>query len=368
MAFNTCAELIEEFKQGRMVILVDDEDRENEGDLVMAAQTVTPETINFMTRYARGLICMPMSQAYCERLGLWLMVTENREAQRTKFTVSIDAASGISSGISAADRAATILTAVAEGAGPADFVQPGHIFPLQSEPGGVLSRAGHTEASCDLARLAGFGEAAVVVEILNEDGTMARRPQLEVLAAEHGLKIGTIADLIHHRMLHEKTINRICECVLPTRHGDFKLLAYQETVTLSVHFALVRGRIEASRPTLIRVHVQDSLCDLTGSRRDDCGWPVSEALARIASEEHGVVVILRHEEKAEDLLTRIRNYQLQDQGQELPHYDTPEDLRTYGAGAQILLDLGVRKMRLLSAPKRLHGLSGFDLEVTEYVK
>ncbi len=368
MAFNTCAELIEEFQQGRMVILVDDEDRENEGDLVMAAQTVTPEAINFMTRYARGLICMPMSQEYCERLGLWLMVTENREAQRTKFTVSIDAAKGVSSGISAADRAATIRTAVTEGAGPADFVQPGHIFPLQCEPGGVLSRAGHTEASCDLARMAGYSEAAVVVEILNEDGTMARRPQLEVLAEEHGLKIGTIADLIQHRMLHEKTINRISECALPTRHGVFKLLTYQETVTPSVHFALVRGEIEASRPTLIRVHVQDSLCDLTGSLREDCGWPVSDALARIASEEHGVVVILRHEEKAEDLLARIRNYQLQDQGQELPHYDTPEDLRTYGVGAQILLDLGVRKMRLLSAPKRLHGLSGFDLEVTEYVK
>lgn len=350
-----------------MVILVDDEDRENEGDLVMAAQTITAEAINFMTHNARGLICMPMSQERCEQLGLWLMVTENREAQRTKFTISIDAARDISTGISAADRATTIRAAVAEGAGPADFVQPGHIFPLQSEPGGVLSRAGHTEAGCDLARLAGYSEAAVVVEILNEDGSMARRPQLETFAAEHGLKIGTIADIIQYRMMHEKTVNRISECALPTRHGVFRLLAYQETVTHALHFALVHGHIDPTQPTLIRVHVQDSLCDLTDSQRDDCGWPVSAALARIAEEDHGVVVVLRHEEKAEDLLTRIRNYQLQDQGQELPQYDNPGDLRTYGVGAQILLDLGVRKMRLLSAPKRLHSLSGFDLEVVEYV-
>ncbi len=367
MAFNTCEELIEEFRQGHMVILVDDEDRENEGDLVMAAETVTPEAINFMTRYARGLICMPMSQERCEQLGLWLMVTENREAQRTKFTVSIDAAKGVSSGISAADRAMTVRAAVAKGAGPADFVQPGHIFPLQSEPGGVLSRAGHTEAGCDLARMAGFQEAAAIVEILNEDGTMARRPQLEVLAAEHNLKIGTIADLIQYRMLHEKTVNRVSECSLPTRHGVFQLLTYQETVTESVHFALVKGKIDNVEPTLIRVHVQDSLCDLTGSQRDDCGWPVTDALERIAEEDCGVVVILRHEEKSDDLLTRVRNYQLQDQGQELPQFDSPTDLRTYGVGAQILLDLGVRKMRLLSAPKRLHSLSGFDLEVVEYV-
>ncbi len=367
MTFNTCSELIEDIRQGRMVILVDDEDRENEGDLVMAAESVTPEAINFMTRYARGLICMPMSHELCEKLGLWLMVTENREAQRTKFTVSIDAARGISSGISAADRSVTIRKAVESGAGPADFVQPGHIFPLQSEPGGVLSRAGHTEASCDLARLAGFSEAAVVVEILNEDGTMARRPQLEVLAKEYGLKIGSIADLIHYRMLNEKTVLRMSECALPTRHGDFRLLAYQETLTQRVHFALVRGDIDAKRPTLIRVHVQDTLCDIIGSQRDDCGWPVSDALERIAKEDCGVVVFLRHEEKAEDLLTRVHNYHLKDQGQELPIYDSPEDLRTYGVGAQILLDIGVRKMRLLSAPKRLYGLSGFDLEVVEYV-
>ena len=367
MGQTTIEEALEELRAGRMIIVVDDEDRENEGDLVMAAEKATPEAINFMTHHARGLICMPMSQERCEQLGLWLMVTENREAQRTKFTISIDAANGISTGISAADRANTIRTAVTEGSGPADFVQPGHIFPLQCEPGGVLSRAGHTEAGCDLARLAGYSEAAVVVEILNDDGTMARRPQLEVLAAEHGIKIGTIAELIQYRMQHEKTVVRVSECALPTRHGVFKMLAYQETVTESVHFALVMGEIDPTQPTLIRVHVQDSLCDLTDSQRDDCSWPISEALARIADEGAGVVVVLRHEEKSDDLLARIRNYQLQDQGQELPQYDTPDDLRTYGVGAQILLDLGVRKMRLLSAPKRLHGISGFDLEVVEYV-
>jgi 3,4-dihydroxy 2-butanone 4-phosphate synthase/GTP cyclohydrolase II len=367
MAFNTTEELIEEFRRGRMVVLVDDEDRENEGDLVMPAELVTPESINFMATHGRGLVCMPLTRERCEQLGLWLMVRDNREAHHTKFTVSIDAARGVTTGISAADRARTVRDSVAPHAGPADFVQPGHIFPLQCEPGGVLSRAGHTEAGCDLARLAGLEPAAVLVEILNEDGSMARRPELERFAAHHELKIGTIADLINYRMLNEKTVARVGECALPTRHGAFRLVSFQETVTRALHFALVRGDIDPEHPTLVRVHVQDSLCDLTHSERDDCGWPVGEALARLQREGSGVLVVLRHEERPDDLIHRIARYAREDAGEKVAHPEPIEDLRTYGVGAQILLDLGVRRMRVLSAPKRLHGLSGFRLEVVEYV-
>jgi 3,4-dihydroxy 2-butanone 4-phosphate synthase/GTP cyclohydrolase II len=367
MAFDTTEALIEAFKEGQMVILIDDEDRENEGDLVMPASFVTAEAINFMSKYARGLICMPLTRERCEQLGLPLMVSDNREAQQTKFTVSIDAAHGITTGISAPDRAKTVLDAVVQGAQPSDFVQPGHIFPLQCEPGGVLSRAGHTEAGCDLARLAGLEPAAVVVEIINEDGTMARRPELEKFAVLHSLKIGTIADLITYRMTHEKTISRVGECALPTRFGAFRLILYQETVTRAVHIALVRGEPTAEEPTLIRVHVRDSLCDLTHSERGDCGWPIGDALARIDAAGSGVVVILRHDVTDEDLISRVQGYAREDAGENHAQPPTNEDLRTYGVGAQILLDLGVRKMRVLSAPKRLHGISGFGLEVVEYV-
>jgi 3,4-dihydroxy 2-butanone 4-phosphate synthase / GTP cyclohydrolase II len=366
MSFHSTEELIEEFRAGRMVILVDDEDRENEGDLVMPAEQVTPEAINFMARHGCGLICMPITRERCTQLGLWLMVGDNTEAQRTKFTVSIDAADGITTGISAADRAHTIRSAVRSGAKPSDFVQPGHVFPLVAEPGGVLTRAGHTEAGCDLARLAGLEPAAVVVEILNTDGTMARRPDLERFAAEHGLKLGTIAELIQYRMLHEQTVRRLGECALPTRYGEFRLVAYQD-MERAVHLALVRGEILAEEPVLIRVHVQDSLCDLTGALRRDCGWPVSNALERVAQEDTGVVLILRNEESDLELARRVRRYELEDQGQELPGYERKDDLRTYGLGAQILRDLGVRRMRVLSAPKRIHGLSGFGLEVVEYL-
>jgi len=367
MSFDTTEALIEAFREGQMVILIDDEDRENEGDLVMPASFVTAEAINFMSKYARGLICMPLTRERCEQLGLPLMVTDNREAQQTKFTVSIDAAHGITTGISAADRAKTVLDAVVQGARPSDFVQPGHIFPLQCEPGGVLSRAGHTEAGCDLARLAGLEPAAVVVEIINEDGTMARRPQLEEFAAFHKLKIGTIADLITYRMINEKTIARVGECALPTRFGAFRLILYQESVTRAVHLALVRGTPTADEPTLIRVHVRDSLCDLTHSERGDCGWPVGDAMARIDAEGTGVVVMLRHDVTAEDLISRVQAYASEDAGENHSQPPANDDLRTYGVGAQILLDLGVRRMRVLSAPKRLHSISGFGLEVVEYV-
>jgi len=367
MTFNGTEDLIEEFREGRMVVLVDDEDRENEGDLVMPAELVTPEAINFMSKFGRGLICMPLSRERCEQLGLRLMVSDNREAHHTKFTVSIDAARGITTGISAADRAKTVRDAVAADARPSDVVQPGHIFPLQCEPGGVLSRAGHTEAGCDLARLAGLEPAAVLVEILNEDGSMARRPELERFAAHHGLRIGTIADLITYRMLNEKTVSRVSECALPTRFGAFRLVTYQESVTGSVHLALVRGDTDGEHPTLVRVHVQDSLCDMTHSEREDCGWAVSDALARVEQEGRGVVVILRHEEPPEDLVRRVQTYAREDAGEVAPAAEPTEVLRTYGVGAQILLDLGVRRMRVLSSPKRLQALSGFGLEVVEYV-
>ena len=367
MSFDPIGELISEFRNGNMVVLVDDEDRENEGDLVMPATHATPEAINFMARYGRGLICLPMTRERCDMIGLKLMVGDNREAQRTQFTVSIDAAHGITTGISAADRATTILAAVRPGAAPSDFVQPGHIFPLMSEPGGVLTRAGHTEAGCDLARLAGLEPAAVVVEILNEDGTMARRPDLERFAESHGLKLGTIADLIKYRMLNEKTVARAGECRLPTEFGEFRLVAFRARTDGEMHFALVAGEIDPEKPTLIRVHVHDSLHDLTASRRRDAGWPIGDALRRVADEGSGVVVVLRPPEPAGELFARIDAYRREDEDEALPQHDSGTDLRTLGLGAQILADLGVRKMRVLSAPKRLHAISGFGLEVIEYV-
>jgi len=367
MSFDSIDDLITEFRNGNMVVLVDDEDRENEGDLVMPAVHVTPEAINFMARYGRGLICLPMTRERCDALGLKLMVGDNREAQGTQFTVSIDAAHGVSTGISAADRAETIHAAVRQGARPSDFVQPGHIFPLMSEPGGVLTRAGHTEAGCDLARLAGLEPAAVVVEILNEDGTMARRPDLERFAEHHGLKVGTIADLIKYRMLNEKTVERVGECRLPTEFGEFRLVAFRARTDDRIHYALVAGAIEPDTPALVRVHIHDSLYDLTGSLRPDAGWPVGDALRRVAAEGHGVVVVLRPPEPAGEIIARIDAYRREDASEALPQQDSGTDLRTFGLGAQILADLGVRRMRVLSAPKRLHALSGFGLEVVEYV-
>ena len=367
MTFNPIEEIIAEFQSGRMVVLVDDEDRENEGDLVAPAASITPEQINFMARFGRGLICVPMSRERCEGLGLWLMVGDNREAQGTKFTVSIDAARGVTTGISAADRATTIRLAASPDSRPSDFVQPGHVFPLQAEPGGVLTRAGHTEAGCDLARLAGLEPAAVVVEILNEDGTMARRSDLERFAAEHDLKIGTIADLINYRMLHEKTIERVAECRMPTAYGEFQLIAFRDMLEGRVHLALVNGELDEEIPTMVRVHVHDPLTDLTHSVRDGAGWPLDDALRRINAEPPGVVLILRHQDPSAEIIHRVQTYQLEDQGADLPLQDSGAKLRTYGLGAQILRELGIRRMRVLSAPKRMLVHSGFGLEIEEYV-
>lgn len=366
MSLNTAKEIIEDIRLGKMVILMDDEDRENEGDLIIAAESAQASDINFMAKFGRGLICLTLTRERCERLRLPLMVEDNNETYATNFTVSIEASKGVTTGISAGDRAITVQAAVAADATPASIVQPGHIFPLMAQPGGVLTRAGHTEAGCDIARLAGKEPAAVIVEILNEDGSMARRPDLEVFAKEHDLKIGTIADLIEYRMQNEKTIERAADCNMPTEVGDFKLHAYRNVIDGQVHLALVKGELEAEKPTLIRVHVENSMCDIFASKRQDCGWPLRDAMKRIADEGEGVVLILRLAEESNMLVNMINQYGMQDRGEEIVHIDH-DDLRSYGIGAQILTDLGVRKMRVLSAPKKMHALSGFGLEVTEYV-
>jgi len=370
MALNSTQEIIDDLRQGRMVVIMDDEDRENEGDLIIAADRITPESINFMAKFGRGLICLTLTKERCRQLRLPLMVNVSDQLESTNFTVSIEAAEGVTTGISAADRATTVRAAVAPDAGPEDLVQPGHIFPLMAQPGGVLVRAGHTEAGCDLARLAGFSPAAVIVEILNEDGTMARRPDLERFAAEHALKIGTIADLIHYRIRNEKTIERVNECALPTRYGEFRLVAYQDIVDSAVHLALVKGEVQPDRPTLVRVHVQNTLCDLFEASRGECGWPLRGAMRQIADAGEGVIVVLRNHDTGRDIVQRIQDYAWTGADAAVPPRGKIKDaqLRTYGVGAQILGDLGVTKMRVMSAPKNLHALGGFDLEVTEFVE
>lgn len=367
MSLNTTEEIIEDLRQGRMVIIMDDEDRENEGDLLMAAEAATPEAINFMATHGRGLICLTLEKERCRQLRLPLMVDSDDALASTNFTVSIEAAEGVTTGISAADRATTVLAAVRPDARPEDLVQPGHIFPLMAQPGGVMVRAGHTEAGCDLVRLAGKLPAAVIVEILNEDGTMARRPDLEKFAAKHNLKIGTIADLIQYRVRNEKTIERISECGLPTAHGEFRLVAYQDCIDNELHLALVLGEIDGDTPTLVRVHMQNTLCDLFDTRHAGCGWPLTNALKQVARAGAGVVVVLRNHDTPREIVQRMRDFQLHDAEDAIPPRTSGKHLRTFGIGAQILSDLGVRKMRVLSAPKSLHGISGFDLEVVEYV-
>ena len=365
MRLNSTEEIIEDLRRGRMVVIMDDEDRENEGDLLMAAECVTPEAVNFMAKYGRGLICLTLNRERCRQLRLPLMVSGTDESHSTNFTVSIEAADGVTTGISAADRATTVQAAVMPDAKPDDLVQPGHIFPLMAQPGGVLVRAGHTEAGCDLARLAGFSPASVIVEILNEDGTMARRPDLERFATEHDLKIGTIADLIRYRVQNEKTVERVNECPLTTSYGEFRLVAFQDVVDREVHLALVKGEPAADRPALVRVHVQNSLCDLFDTVGPGCGWPLRHVMQQIAEAGEGVVVILRNHDSAREVAQRIQA--LSDLDSQHPTPDRRKELRTLGVGAQILVELGIRKMRVMSAPISLHGLNGFDLEVVEFV-
>ena len=370
MALNTTEEIIEDLRRGRMVIIMDDEDRENEGDLLISADKITPDAINFMAKYGRGLICLTLTKEHCQQLRLPLMVNAADQLKSTNFTVSIEAAEGVTTGISAADRSRTVLAAVNPEGRPEDLVQPGHIFPLMAQPGGVLVRAGHTEAGCDLARLAGSEPAAVIVEILNEDGSMARLPDLEIFAREHDLKIGTIADLIEYRVRNEKTVERITQCNLPTEHGDFTLIAYQDVVDNEVHLALVKGNPQADRPCLVRVHVQNSLCDLLDRTDKDCGWPLRSALRQINQAGEGVAVVLRNHDTARDVVQRIQQCKWQDAEQPkqlVPVGSQERELRTFGVGAQILTDLGVTKMRVMSAPTNLHALAGFHLEITEFV-
>jgi 3,4-dihydroxy 2-butanone 4-phosphate synthase/GTP cyclohydrolase II len=367
MSLNTTEEIIEDLRQGRMVIIMDDEDRENEGDLLMVAEKVTPEAINFMARYGRGLICLTLTKERCQQLRLPLMVDQNESAHSTNFTVSIEAAEGVSTGISASDRATTVLAAVKEDALPQDLVQPGHIFPLMAQPGGVLVRAGHTEAGCDLARLAGGDPSAVIVEILNEDGTMARRPDLEKFAKEHDLKMGTIADLIHYRVRNEKTIERVSECGMPTEYGEFRLIAYQDCIDNELHLALVMGDVQPDKPILVRVHMQNTLCDLFSPTHGGCSWPLKNAMQQVAKEGEGVIVVLRNHDSTREIIQRMRDCQIQSTEESGSQRGSGSHLRTFGVGAQILADLGVGKMRVLSAPKSIHAISGFDLEVVEYV-
>lgn len=366
MKLNTTAEIIEDIRLGKMVILMDDEDRENEGDLIMAAEMVTPEAINFMATNGRGLICLTLTEGRCAQLNLPLMVNDNTAAFSTNFTVSIEAAVGVTTGISAADRAVTVLAAIAKDAKPTDIVMPGHIFPLKAQAGGVLTRAGHTEAGCDLARLAGREPAGVIVEILNEDGSMARRADLEIFAKKHGLKLGTVADLIEYRNNNETTIERVSSCKLPTEFGEFDLVAYQDTIDKQVHFALVRGEIKEGATTKVRVHLQNTFTDnFFSDRLGARTWPLSAAMQRLAK-DGGVLVMLGHQESAESLIEQVKHIAKQDAG-ERGATKMQGASRRVGVGSQILRDLGVQKMALLSSEKRYHALGGFGLEVVDYI-
>ena len=358
MTIASVPEIIAEIRVGRMVILVDDEDRENEGDLIFAAEFVTAEKINFMARHGRGLICMPITEGHAERLNLAPMVPNNRSVHGTNFTVSIEAARGVTTGISAADRAHTIRVAAAPAARADDVVQPGHVFPLVAQPGGVLARAGHTEACCDLAGLAGLNPAAVLCEIMNDDGTMARLPDLVEFARAHGLKLGTIADLITFRSRTESLIKRVVEREVATPFGRFRMIAYLEKLLGETHLALVRGEIEPGTETLVRVHEPLSLVDLLETSPGGHSWTVHEALAAVERAGHGVVVLLNCTESAGQIIERVA-------GHAAPH-PARRELLTYGIGAQILRDLKVGKMRLMAAPRKMPSMAGWGLEVTGY--
>ena len=365
MSFAAIPELLEELRAGRMVVIVDDEDRENEGDLIMPAELVRPADINFMVTHARGLVCLSLTRERCAQLGLSPMVRDNTSQHHTNFTVSIEAAEGVTTGISAYDRAHTVRTAVRPDARPLDLSQPGHIFPLMAQPGGVLTRAGHTEAAADLSMLAGFEPAGVLVEILNADGSMARRPQLEAFAAEHGLKIGSIEDLIRHRSETEHTVEAIDSRAVDTDHGSFVLHTYRDRLSRALHYALVRGEVDGDgdEPILVRVQAQNPLADALHWRRSDFGPLVGDVLALIAGEDRGVLVLLGEREDPEAMLSRIRE-------QAEPAIGKTGALaqwRRTGVGSQILADLGVSRLRVLGSPRRQVGVAGFGLEIVEYV-
>ena len=362
MELNSIQEIISDISEGKMVVLMDDEDRENEGDLILAAEKVSPEAINFMATHARGLICLALNDERCRRLGLEQMVKHNGTELGTAFTGSIEAASGVTTGISAADRSTTIQAAVKKDAVAEDIVQPGHVFPIKAQSGGVLTRAGHTEAGTDLASLAGFDPSAVIVEIMNDDGTMARRGDLEKFAQKHDLKIGTIADLIHYRNTSERSINLVDKTKIESEEGEFELFAYEDTINGNIHIALVKGKIDSEQDIMVRVQQNNTLQDVIGINQFGSRLSFSQAMKKINKEGSGVLLLLSHQETSQELLSNVSFLK----GEKKTNESDGPDSRIVGVGAQILKDLGVKKIRLLGASAK-YPLTGFDLEITEFI-